>query len=383
MTVAVNQFATTRSAYGDDMLVNGTLNAQLKLPAQFVRLRVLNAEIERSYNLGFSDDRTFYVIATDGGLVNEPIATRRVMLAVGERAELLVDLSKDKPGSSLDLKSYNAGQARAFPGGEPGQGGEFGSLLNNTNFNVLHINISPRTERAISELPHKLANQKFWTDADVTHERTINITGGFPGSDTPLFTFDNVLFSPTVFNHTVNLNAVEKWTINNQSGFSHSFHVHDVQFYMTSRRGRNGDALADYERGWKDTLYIRQGTSVTFIAKFDDFASNANPYLFHCHFSNHEDEGTMGQFLVVDRATEDLALATFTRTGPNTQIALQFKGTPGAACPLQYSADATSGSWNNIGSVTSDGSGASFTETDATRLGAARGFYRVIASAVR
>jgi FtsP/CotA-like multicopper oxidase with cupredoxin domain len=25
----------------------------------------------------------------------------------------------------------------------------------------------------------------------------------------------------------------------------------------------------------------------------------ANAYMFHCHFSNHEDEGMMGQFKVV------------------------------------------------------------------------------------
>ena len=34
------------------------------------------------------------------------------------------------------------------------------------------------------------------------------------------------------------------------------------------------------------------------IAKFDDFSSSVNPYMYHCHFSNHEDEGMMGQFLV-------------------------------------------------------------------------------------
>jgi bilirubin oxidase len=34
------------------------------------------------------------------------------------------------------------------------------------------------------------------------------------------------------------------------------------------------------------------------IAKFDDFADSVNPYMYHCHFSNHEDGGMMGQFLV-------------------------------------------------------------------------------------
>ena len=70
-------FVVTNSAYGDYLLANGTLNAQVSLPKQVVRLRILNAEIERSYNLGFSDNRTFHVLGTDGGLVEAPIAVTR------------------------------------------------------------------------------------------------------------------------------------------------------------------------------------------------------------------------------------------------------------------------------------------------------------------
>jgi hypothetical protein len=74
---------------------------------------------------------------------------------------------------------------------------------------------------------------------------------------------------------------------------------------------------------------------------------------------------------------EDLAVASFTRTGDNSLIALQFKATPGTTYTLQYSSDLTTGSWADVGSVTSDGTSASFTETDATRLGQAKGYYRV------
>jgi bilirubin oxidase len=60
----------TTGIYGDHMLTNGTLAAEVNLPAQLVRLRILNGEIERTYNLGFGDDRTFHVITTDGGLTS-------------------------------------------------------------------------------------------------------------------------------------------------------------------------------------------------------------------------------------------------------------------------------------------------------------------------
>ncbi len=374
---SANQFVTVNSAYGDSLLANGTLSAQVSLPAQFVRLRILNAEIERSYNLGFSDGRTFHVIATDGGLVNAPIAVTRVVLAVGERVELLLNLTTNTVGSSLNLQAFNSGQARDFPGGEPATAGQFGSLLNNTNFNVLHIDVIAATANPITTLPTVLKTNSFWTTNDVTHSRTVSITGGFPNTATPLFTFDNMSFSPTVFNQTLNLNAVEKWTITNASGFSHSFHIHDIQFNLISRTGGNNSGIKTFEQGWKDTLFVGQNQAVTFIAKFDGFASPSNPFMYHCHFSNHEDEGLMGQFLVVNNAVEDLAIASYTRTGTNGNIALQFKSTVGTTYTLQYSTTLTTGSWIDIGSVTSDGNSAGFTETDSARLAQARGFYRV------
>ncbi|ARK11396.1 multicopper oxidase domain-containing protein [Fibrella sp. ES10-3-2-2] len=175
---AANGFDLSDRAYGDYQLTNGTPNAQVSLPKQFVRLRILNAEIERGYNLGFSDNRTFYVITNDGGLLDAPVPVTRVKMMVGERVEILVNLSSDAVGASLDLKAYNAGQAFGFPGGEPNTGGAFGSLLNNKDFSVLHINVKAASATGITALPAKLNTNTYWTNADVTNSRTITITGG-------------------------------------------------------------------------------------------------------------------------------------------------------------------------------------------------------------
>ena len=370
---SANQFVTVNSAYGDYMLVNGTMNPQASLPAQYVRLRLLNAEIERSYTLGFSDNRTFYLIATDGGLVNAPVPLTRLVLGVGERVELLVNLTADTVGSSLDLMSYNAGIAgNSYPGSEPNATGPFGSLLNNIDFKVLHINVTAPTGNPVTTQPAVLASSTYWTDADVTNTRTLVIDGG---GAVP-YTFNSAVFSPNVNNQTLNLNAVEKWVIVNNSNFTHLFHIHDVQFNLVSRTGGTG-SIAPYEVGWKDVCNAQKNSTVSFIAKFDGFASNTNPFMYHCHFSNHEDEGLMGQFAVVNNAVEKLAIASFTRTGNNSLISLDFNATPGTTYTLQYSPDMTTGSWIDIGSVTSDGSSANFSETDTARLGQARGFYRV------
>lgn len=364
-----NQFATN-GAFGDFMLVNGTLSPQVNLPAQIVRLRILDAEIARNHNLGFSDNRTFYVIATDGGLLNAPVPVTRMIMTPAERYEILVDLRGMTPGTSIDLMTYNSNQAAGYSGGQPGTTGANGSLLNNIDFVDLHINIVAATANPVTTIPTTLANNVYWKSSDVTNSRTVSLTGvgGAPLS------FDNLVYSPSVINQTVNYNAIEQWTLANVSNLSHSFHIHDIQFYLTSMPG----GVPAYMQGWKDTFYSQQQASVSFITKFDDFASNTNPFMFHCHFLQHEDGGLMGQFLVQNNAVEDLAVASFTRRGTDPYVTLQVKSTPGTTYTLQYSPDMTTGSWVDVASVTSDGTSVNFTETDSSRLGLARGFYRVI-----
>lgn len=296
-----NQFSRNLALdnYGDYMLTNGTLNAQVSLPKQMVRFRILNAEIQRGLNFGFSDNRSFQIITNDGGLLNAPVSVTRVPMMPGERIEILVNLAGDAVGSSLDFKAYNSGQSFGFPGQEGGPtqpsgnaGPINGSLLNNVDFNVLHINVAAANANPVLAAPAALTTNTYWTLANVTNSRTITITGGQGGS---AFTFDNNTYGSTFINHTIALNAIEKWTVVNNAIFSHAFHIHDVNFKIISR---SGGAVGTYESGWKDVVYIPRGESVTFIAKFDDFASAINPYMFHCHFTNHEDDGMMGQFLV-------------------------------------------------------------------------------------
>jgi len=302
---ATNQFKITNnvniSEYGDYMLTNGTPNAQVSLPKQFVRLRILNAEIERGYNLGFSDNRTFYIIANDGGLLNSPVAVTRVKLMVGERIELLVDLGTNNVGDSLNLKAFNSGLAFGFPGAEPQQSGLNGSLLNNRDFTVLHIHVAATTTNPVTTMPVTLATNNYWTAANATVKRTIKVT---PGSGVGLaeFAFDNTAFALNNINKSVNINTIEEWTIINSNIFSHAFHIHDVQFKIVARNG-NANAVGNYESGWKDDVYLPKGESVTFVTKFEDYSDSIHPFMYHCHFSNHEDGGMMGQFVVVGNAT--------------------------------------------------------------------------------
>ena len=315
-----NAFVYTNTSYGDYMLTNGTPNAQVSLPKQMVRLRILNAEMERAYNIGFSDGRTFHIIATDGGLVDTPVAVTRVILAVGERVEILVDLSNDAVNATLDMNAYNSGFALGFPGGEPNSTGQFGSLLNNTTFTLLHINVVAATANAITSMPSTLAHNTYWTAADATVNKSVTVTNGIPGSNIP-FNLDNASFSFNTINKTVNVNEIEKWTITNNNVFGHAFHIHDVEFKIVSR---STGPVGAYEDGWKDVLYLPINSTATFVARFSDYSDSIHPFMYHCHFAPHEDGGMMGQFIVND---------TSTLTGINEagKIATDFKLYPNPA----------------------------------------------------
>ena len=392
--------SSTYDNYGDIPLVNGTYNAQVVLPPQYVRLRLLNSEIQRGLNLGFSNNVTgstnvtFYVIGNDQGLLNAPIPLTRATMMVGERIELLLNLTTNPPGSAIDLKCYNReingllnptpGAQAGFPGTEQeatvptgGDGPENGGWLNHTNFTLLHIIVGTnQTAGAVTNLPATLVTNTYWSRNSATSTNNVSITATGPGAG---FTFNNVTYSSTYDNYTIPLNTTQMWTVSAGTIFGHVLHIHDVKFYIVSRSGTQVTSTgtnAPYESGWKDTVYVPRTESVSVIAKFDTFASNTNPFMFHCHFLDHEDGGMMGQFLVVNSQTENLVITNFTRTG-GTNATLKFKATTGTTYTLQYTTNLLGTNWSTISSVTSTGSTASFTETNLARLAKSPGFYRV------
>ena len=52
--------------------------------------------------------------------------------------------------------------------------------------------------------------------------------------------------------------------------------------------------------GWKDTVYVPPDRQFGLVMPFADYADPHTPYMFHCHVLRHEDQGMMGQFIVVE-----------------------------------------------------------------------------------
>jgi len=304
---SLNQFSI--APYGDSMLVNGTLRAQYNVPAQVVRFRILNGAIERSYNIGFSDNRNFSVITSDGGLLNAPVSVNRYILHAGERIEILVSFV-GQLGQSYDLKAFNTALTNSIAGGETFTTGPFGSFLNHKDFTMLHVNVVAQTSSPILTIPSTLTTNTLLSAGSAVITRSLTISDS-TGVTNPVilgpnaFVLNHKLFNINYINYTVPLNNTEIWQITSSSGFGHPFHIHDVEFNILSV---NGVAPTAAQAGWKDVVFIPAKTGPTnsvvkFIAKFDDFADATHPFMFHCHIALHEDEGMMGQFVVTSTNT--------------------------------------------------------------------------------
>lgn len=292
--------------FGDTMVVNGTVNPEYTVPAQIVRMRILNAAGERFYRFGFSNNATFRVIGTDGGLMNTPVSQTRFTLAPGERVEILVNFA-GLTGTSVDLVAYN----NTLPGDVAGSSagtGVFANALGGRQFNMLHLNIGAATSNPITTFPTTLVTNSFpnTTDATVTRHITMSDAGSnCPAAFSGCSWLDSTFFDINVINNTVILNTTEIWEIQNLSAFAHPFHMHNIQFYILDR---NGIAAPTYERGWKDVMQVRANTTARFITRFADYADSIRPYMYHCHNLYHEDGGMMGQFLVIDTLRPPVAV---------------------------------------------------------------------------
>jgi len=294
-----NQF-DSRGMEDSILLVNGTIDPFVEMPAQVVRMRILNGAGERTFNFGFTNNKQFYVIGTDGGLLSAPVQTTRIRLSPGERAEILVDLSGMET-QTLHLMSYaseipmgvQGGPTMPMPPGSP----PMNSPLNGIDFDILQINVIASTANPVTTIPTALIPVVPIPESTADISRQINFTADSAMVMDGPFYFNDSTFDMMRIDYNIPLNNTEIWSLTNQTMVAHPFHIHDVQFQILDR---DGNPPPPVERGWKDLVLVSPNETVRFIAKFEDFTSDSIPYMYHCHILMHEDDGMMGQFLVTD-----------------------------------------------------------------------------------
>ncbi|GEM34831.1 multicopper oxidase [Nocardia neocaledoniensis NBRC 108232] len=265
---------------GDRTMVNGTLAPYQEVGDELVRLRVLNASTARIYTFAFHDSRTFALIGTDGGLLPRPETLSAVQLSPGERAEIVVRV---RPGERAVLRSERLDAGLDFWGNRFAGGDD--------RFDVLELRAAA-TLRPSPELPAALVAPSTPDGADAVRERAFDLTlSGINGAKMAMDRIDA----------TVTRGTTERWVIRNVDGMPHNFHVHDVQFRVLDYAGAPPPPALT---GPKDTLFLPPNTSATVALRFDGPADPDTPYMYHCHLLWHEDQGMMGQFVVVEPGQE-------------------------------------------------------------------------------
>ena len=223
------------TAADDGIMCNGTLDAYLDAPAQVIRLRLLNGSTERVYNLGFQNNLNFHQIASDGGLLNAPVSLTRLMLAPGERAEILLDLSTQQ-GQSIDLMSFASELSNGIYGAANPSAMPMGSIagyndnpLNGNDFAILQINVEASTSNPITDIPAVLINNEIFLESDANTTRNLLFQPAQMGPNGMLngpFEINGQIFDMEVINFEIPLNNTEIWELTNQTAIAHPFHIH-------------------------------------------------------------------------------------------------------------------------------------------------------------
>lgn len=290
------------------VFVNATVDPIFQAPAQVVRFRLLNGSSMRTYNFGFSANLTFHLIATDGGLIDTPIALTRLRLSPGERAEILVNF-QGMNGQSVSLMSYASGLSHGIYGSamvglqEDTIDGYSENFLNGADFTILKIGVTTPTGTPVTTIPASLVPLVPFDRDSATTIRTLmfdtlrKLPLDRPNLAEGPFGINNRSFSMDSIDITIPLNSTEIWTLKNNTYVAHPFHIHDVQFNVIEQ---SGGVQSSSQIGWKDVVLVPPLDSVKFITKFETFADASTAYMYHCHLLHHEDDGMMGQFIVSD-----------------------------------------------------------------------------------
>ncbi len=270
--------------FGDGTLVNGKLFPYLEVAARKYRFRVLNASNGRFYHLLFEKGASFYQIGTDQGLLPAPISLKALMIAPGERVDLVVDFSEHR-GEEMILKSdaFTIMQFRVA-----------GGKMEDTS-------LLPATLRPVAKIPESEAVKTRLLSLDEYQNR----------AGEPLLMLLNGTYWHQPITEKPVLDTTEIWTLINPTDDSHPIHLHLVRFQILDRRRFNaglymstrelrftGDAVPPEasEAGWKDTVRAQPGMVTRIIVRFEGYEGR---YVWHCHILEHEDNEMMRPYEVI------------------------------------------------------------------------------------
>jgi spore coat protein A, manganese oxidase len=249
---------------GDVVLVNGAPWPELAVEAARYRLRILNASNARRYRLSVPGV-PLVQIGSDGGLLARPVSHDELTVAPGERFDVVVDFTGQRPGTTLTVLN---------------------GLGSGPTGSVLRFRVTRRV-RDDSHVPDRLSSVPRLDPARAVRTREWRFTRGEVDAHGG-WLINDAAFDPARVDADVSLGELEIWRI--VSELHHPVHLHLDPFQVLSRSGRTPDPT---DTGWKDTVDVRPNEYVDVAVRFTDYRGR---YLVHCHNLEHEDMAMMATF---------------------------------------------------------------------------------------
>lgn len=274
--------------FGDIIEVNSQPWPFLKVEPRKYRFRLYDMSVSRTYDLSLarSNGNTipFQVIASDSGLFASPVTTSNVLIAMGERYEIVVDFSQ-YAGQNITLKnSAQPPVVAPFPNTDLVMQFNVGSIVSDNTCN--------------GAVPSSLNSNIQYPTQKTTVDRTFNFQFSGPNAGANSWTINGVTFDDV--NNRVLARppqgTVELWELRHSGGPGvHPVHIHLVNFQIISRTGGRG-SLAPYETaGLKDIVLLQPGETARVLAVYGPWNGM---YMFHCHNLIHEDSTMLDAFNV-------------------------------------------------------------------------------------
>ncbi|OON39921.1 multicopper oxidase [Izhakiella australiensis] len=327
----LDEMAAAVGWFGDLPLTNGVVYPHQAVPRGWLRFRLLNGSNARMLDLRTSDKRPLYVIASDGGLLAEPVKVETLAMLPGERFEVLIDAHDGKTFDIETLPVTQSGMTLA-PWDKPlplvtiqplqilGSGTLPDKLVTlppvvdtaGLHSRWLQLSMDPQLDRqGMNALMARYGHQAMAGMA-MDHQEHDDMasmsmdkqghgaSSGMAAKQAPYDYHQGNKINGQAFTMNNNAFAVpqgvyEKWTISGEGDMMrHPFHIHGTQFRILSE---NGKPPAAHRQGWKDIVDVN-GWRSEVLVRFDHPADAGHPYMAHCHLLEHEDSGMMLGFTV-------------------------------------------------------------------------------------
>ena len=255
---------------GNFIVANGIVDGSLRVErGARERWRIVNTANGRYFNLRLPG-HVFQVIGWDGGLLKSPYETETLLVAPGERYDLIVEL-RAQPGAKVPLETIHydrghgvpdpgpqrvvtldfVGDVRESPGPLPPIWGAPVDLMPPADARLVELDLDEESINGGEDVRFTI-NEKAWPDGLVLHGRS---------------------------------GEVAVWTVHNESEMDHPFHLHGMFFRVLDVNG-----IPPMQVGWKDTVNVPKESALRFVVQYGD----PGTWMYHCHILEHAERGMMG-----------------------------------------------------------------------------------------